>query len=250
MDEIIDAIKASFPDHVSVSQKRPGVFQLNLPLFHEDGDVVDLFLTTVNGQHVLCDFGLTLQRLSYAYDIDTPNKELILEKILSENGLSEDNGNISMRTSAQTVFGDIMHITQAFARIGSMRYFKREMVESLFFELLDEFIETELQEFKPSKNVHPIPERPDLEVDYQFIPNGHPVYLFGVKDATKAKLATISCLEFQKAHLNFKSLVVNEDFEKLPKNDKVRLTNACDKQYTSFEEFKASARQFLERERM
>jgi hypothetical protein len=129
-----------------------------------------------------------------------------------------------------------------------MRYFKRAVVENLFYEILDEFIEQELQEFKPKKDVTPIPERDDLVVDYSFTPNGHDIYLFGVKDAYKARLTTINCLEFQKANLKFHGWVVNENFEKLPKNDRTRLTNACDKQFTSLDEFKLSAKGFLERE--
>ncbi len=65
----------------------------------------------------------------------------------------------------------------------------------------------------------------------------------------KAKLATIICLEFQKAEIDFRGWVVNDDFEKLPKGDRTRLTNVCDKQFTSLEEFKISARNFLDRER-
>ncbi|MGI4805219.1 MAG: hypothetical protein ACRYFL_10635 [Janthinobacterium lividum] len=95
----------------------------------------------------------------------------------------------------------------------------------------------------------PIPDRDDLEADYSFSPNGHPVYLFGVKDVGRARLATISCLEYQKANLNFRGWVVNEDFEKLPKKDRIRLTNTCDKQFTSLEEFKTKAKTFLEREK-
>ena len=88
-----------------------------------------------------------------------------------------------------------------------------------------------------------------LEIDYEFTPNGYPVYLFGVKDTSKARLATISCLEFQKANIKFRSLIVHDDFEKLPRKDRSRLTNACDKQFTSLEEFKKDAKTFLERER-
>ena len=95
----------------------------------------------------------------------------------------------------------------------------------------------------------PIPNRDDLEADYSFSPNGHPVYLFGVKDAFKARLATISCLEYRMQKLNFRGWVVNEDFEKLPRKDRSRLTNTIDKQFTSFDEFKVNAKEFLERER-
>jgi hypothetical protein len=250
MEELIKKINENFNNIVKVEQKRPNIFQIYLPLYHEDGDMIDIFIEEKKkNSYSLCDFGLTLQRLSYSYDIDTANKEDILQKIITENSLSDNNGNISINTSPETVFGDIMHLTEAYAKIGSMRYFKREVIESLFYEMLDEFIDKELQEFLPSKKVYPIADRDDLEADYQFLPNGHPVYLFGVKDVSKARLATISCLEYQKNKINFKGWVVNEDFEKLPRKDRLRLTNVCDKQYTSLNEFKSSVKTYLERER-
>ncbi|MDE3237151.1 MAG: DUF1828 domain-containing protein [Bacteroidota bacterium] len=251
MEEILSYIKSDFNGRVAIKEKRPGIYQLLLPIYHEDGDMVDLFIKKKdNNQYILCDFGLTLQRLSYTYDIDTENKESILQRILIENNLSEEQGSICFDTKPETIYTDIMHITQAYAKIGSMRFFKREIIENLFYEMLDEFIVKELQEFKPKKKVMPIPNRDDLEADYSFSPNGHPIYLFGVKDVAKARLATISCLEYRMQKLNFRGWVVNEDFEKLPKKDRSRLTNTIDKQFTSFDEFKTNAREFLEREKM
>lgn len=250
MEEILNYIKIDFNGKVSIKEKRLGIFQLLLPIYHEDGDMIDLFITNKESKLILCDYGLTLQRLSYSYDIDTENKESILQRIISENSLSEEEGNICLDTKPGTIYTDIMHITQAYAKIGSMKYFKREVVENLFYEMLDDFIIEELQEFNPERKVLPIPNRDDLEADYSFTPNGHPIYLFGVKDVAKARLATISCLEYRMQKLNFRGWVINEDFEKLPRKDKSRLTNTIDKQFTSLEEFKVSAREFLERERM
>lgn len=251
MEEILTYIKSDFNNKASIKEKRPGIYQLLLPIYHEDGDMVDLFIKQKDkNKYILCDFGLTLQRLSYTYDIDTENKESILQRILVENSLIEEDGNICLDTNSETIYTDIMHITQAYAKIGSMKYFKREVIENLFYEMLDEFIIKELQEFKPQKKVFPIQNRDDLEADYSFSPNGHPVYLFGVKDVAKARLATISCLEYRMQKLNFRGWVVNEDFEKLPRKDRSRLTNTIDKQFTSFDEFKVNAREFLERERM
>lgn len=250
MEKILNTISKEFNNHVSAKSKRPGIMQLYLPLYHEDGDMIDIFLTeTKEGVYKLSDYGMTLQRLAYTYDIDTEHKEKVLQKIITENKLLDDNGSIGLLTTPETVFGDIMHLTSAYSKIGSMGYFKREVVENLFYEILDEFIFTELQMFKPEKGIYPIPERNDLLVDYKFSPNGHPIYLLGVKDSTQAKLATISCLEFQKANLNYRGWVVNEDFNKLPKNDRTRLTSACDKQFPTIEDFKQSAKLYLERER-
>jgi hypothetical protein len=249
MKTIFKNITNSFNKRIEIKEKRKNLYQIFLPIYHEDGDMIDLFIESVDNKFILCDYGLTLQRLSYNYDIDTENKESILQKIITENELIEENGNIKLETKDNTIFNDIMHITQVYAKIGSMKYFKREVVENLFYEMLDDFITKELQEFKPKKKVNPIPERDDLEADYSFSPNGHDVYLFGVKDVAKARLATISCLEYRMQKLNFRGWVINEDFEKLPRKDRSRLTNTIDKQFTTLDDFKASAKEFLERER-
>ena len=157
MDDILTYIKSDFNGRVSIKEKRPGIYQLLLPIYHEDGDMVDIFIKQKeNDKYTLCDFGLTLQRLSYTYDIDSENKESILQRILLENSLSEEEGNIYLDTKPETIYTDIMHITQAYAKIGSMRYFKREVIENLFYEMLEDFITKDLQEFKPLKKVMPI----------------------------------------------------------------------------------------------
>lgn len=250
IEKILGHIKKEFNGKVAIKQKRPGIYQLLLPIYHEDGDMIDLFVTSVDeNRYSLCDYGLTLQRLSYSYDIDSVNKETILQKILSENKLTEQEGNICLDTNLDTVFSDIMHITQAYAKIGSMRYFKREVIENLFFEMLDDYIFSDLSDFNPQKKVLPIPERDDLEADYSFQPNGKPVYLFGVKDVAKARLVTLSYQAYLLQNIKYHGWVVTENFEALPRKDKLRLTNACDKQFTSFDEFKINARSFLEKER-
>jgi hypothetical protein len=250
MEEILNHIRNDFNGKIGIRQKRPGIYQLIMPIYHEDGDMIDLFIKP-DGENgfTLCDFGLTLQRLSYSYDIDTENKESILQKIILENSLVEEEGNICLNTKPETIYTDIMHITQAYAKIGSMRYFRREVVENLFLETLEDFIFSELKEFNPEKKVLPIPDREELEVDYAFYPNGKPVYLFGVKDVAKARLATISYQAYLLNHLKYHGWVVTENFDALSKKDRMRLTNACDKQFTSLDEFRTSARQYLEKER-
>ncbi len=249
MNEILKHINRSFNNKINIREKRPGIYQLILPIFHEDGDMIDLFIEQEDGKiYRLSDYGMTIMRLSYSYEIDTIRKESILQKIISENLLSEENGNIYYYTKPESLYSDILHVCQSYMKIGSMRYFKREVIESLFYEMLDEFIQRDLVDFKPQQNVLPIPERDDLEADYKFTPNGRPVYLFGVKDISKARLTTISCLEYQRADLRFSSLIVHSDFDKLPKKDRSRLTNACDKQFTTLDDFKSNSRKYLERE--
>jgi hypothetical protein len=187
-------------------------------------------------------------RLSYTFDIDTPNKERIFRRILAENGVSEDGGEFFMEAASESLYMALLQFSQAVSKVCNMRYFKREVLASLFEELLAEFIQAELQRFKPRPTILPIPDRDDLEVDWEFLPNGVPLYLFASKDANRARLATISCLEFQRHNLKFKSIAVHEDMDKLGRKDRNRLTNACDKQFTSLDEFKQNAVSYLERE--
>lgn len=185
---------------------------------------------------------------SYDYDIDSPNREGILDKIISEHGLNRDDGNIYIDINADLLYEYVFQFSQTIAKVSSMQYFKREVVRSLFYEQLSEFIEMKLSFYQPRAKVFPVSSRDDLEVDYEFSLDNKKVYLFGIKDVAKARLTTISCLEFQIAKLPFKSIAVHEDFDGLPRKDRARITSAVDKQFTDLADFKQNAEQYLERE--
>jgi hypothetical protein len=247
----LDILRAQFNNQVSFRERRPGVLQLVAPLFHEDGDMVDIFLEPTNGGQEnirICDHGMTLMRLSYNFDIDTPNKERIFQRILSENRIREEKGNLFLDAKPESLYPSVLQFAQAVAKVSNMQLFKREVIQTLFYEMLTEFIEDSLNTYGPRPKVFPIPERDDLEVDFEFNIKPRPIYLFGVKDAAKARLTTISCLEFQRAKIPFKSFVVHEDFENLSRKDRSRITSAADKQFISLDDFKANAEQVLERE--
>jgi len=251
----IELLRVQFGDLVRLEEKRPNIQQVFAPLYHEDGDMMDIFLDLPNdadllvGQRIrLSDHGMTLMRLSYAFDLDTPNKEKIFHRILIENGADEEGGEISMETDAASLYPALMQFSHAIGKVCNMRQFRRETMESLFEEMLKEFIMEKLTSYQPVESVHPIPDRDDLEADWQFTPNGKPFYLFSVKDNARARLATISCLEFQRHNLPFRSMMVHEDFDKIGRKDKTRLTSASDKQFTSLDDFKQHVEQYLKRE--
>jgi len=65
-----------------------------------------------------------------------------------------------------------------------------------------------------------------------------------------ARLAAISCLEFQRRRIPFKGAIVHQDFESgITKKDRNRITSASDKQFTSLDDFRENGPQFFERER-
>lgn len=249
---LYNQLREQFGERFRLTVKRPNIYQVRLPLYHEDGDMLEIYLENApdaSDKVRVTDYAMTLMRLSYDYEIDTENKERIFQQIVSQNGLQEEDGSIYLDTPVQELYPALMQFAQTVNKVGSMRYFGREVVKSLFYEQVDEFIMTQLRQFKPVKEVSPIPERPELEADYAFYPaGGRAIYLYAIKDASKAKVATINCLEFERAGLSFGSMAVHQDFDTLPKRDRSFLTNACDKQFTTLPEFKAHSTRYLHRQ--
>lgn len=244
-----EILSKQFNASVRLEERRPGIMQLFAPLFHEDGDMVEIFLEErPTGLVRISDYASTIMRLSYTYELDTDNKRRVFDRIVSENMIQEDDGNLYIDSSLEHVYASVMQFAQAIAKISSMRQFTREVVKSMFYELLEKFVLEDLAPFNPHPSILPIPDRDDLEVDYQLDAGPRPVFLFGVKDKSRARLTTISCLEFQRAQLPFRSMVVHEDFESLSRKDRNRITNTVDKQFTSLDEFKQQGYQALARE--
>jgi hypothetical protein len=238
----VDQLRDQFGGHVELLEQRPGLYQLFAPLYHEDGDMLEIFLKdTGTGMVRISDCAMTLMRLSYDFEINTENKERVLRRILSENQVLLDDGNLFIDCLPESVYAAIMHFAQVVGKVMNMRLYKRDVIQSLFYELLNEFIESNLQQYRPKPHVLPNPTRDDLEVDWAFDVPSRPVYLFGVRDSSKARLVTISCLQFQLDRLPFRSFVVHEDFESLARKDRLRITSAADKQFPTLGDFQENA---------
>ena len=193
----LELLKAQFNGHVAFRERRPGVIQVVAPLFHEDGDMVDIFLDEPrngSGKFRVGDHGMTLMRLTYTFDLDTENKQRIFHRILAENRIQEQDGRLYVEAELEQIYPAILHFAQTVAKVSSMQFFKREVIQSLFYEQLAEFIEEHLGPYNPRAHALPIPDHDEYEVDYQLYAGPRPVYLFGVKDSDKARLVTIACL--------------------------------------------------------
>ncbi len=246
-----DEIKKKFNNYFFIEEKRPGIFQLFIPIYHPDGDMLDIFVKQSESDPnkiVIMDSGLTLMRLSYSFDIDTPNKEKIFNKILKEYGVQNENDNLFIETTSDTFYPALMQFAQTISKIINMRLYRREVIHSLFFEILDEFIMSKLQKYNPQKKFYPIPDHEEYEVDYCFNHRKRPIYLFGVNNSANSRLATISCQKFINEKLNFSSLIILENLDVIGKKDQARLMSAADKQFPSLEDFQKHAEEYIERE--
>lgn len=249
-EKYINRVKEQFNNFFSLKEKRENILQVFAPLYHADGDMMDIFLSEIPERNLirLSDYGLTLMRLSYSFDIDTPNKEKIFNKILAENSIQNENGNLYIDVQPEYIYHGLMQFAQVISKVTNMRLYKREVIHSLFFEMLEEFIMTNLQKYNPQKKYYPIPDHEEYEVDYCFNHRRRPIYLFGVNNSANARLATISSQKFIAEKLNFSSLIILEDLDVIGKKDQARLMSAADKQFPSLEDFQKLAEEYIERE--
>lgn len=249
-EKYINRVKEQFNNFFSLKEKRENILQVFAPLYHADGDMMDIFLSEIPERNLirLSDYGLTLMRLSYSFDIDTPNKEKIFNKILAENSIQNENGNLYIDVQPEYIYHGLMQFAQVISKVTNMRLYKREVIHSLFFEMLEEFIMTNLQKYNPQKKYYPIPDHEEYEVDYCFNHRRRPIYLFGVNNSANARLAIISSQKFIAEKLNFSSLIILEDLDVIGKKDQARLMSAADKQFPSLEDFQKLAEEYIERE--
>ena len=78
--QISDVLKSSFYNQFNLKEKRTDLYQIFVPLYHPDGDMFDIFLKILpNNQLLLTDCSLTLMRLSYTFEIDSPNNQTLLK---------------------------------------------------------------------------------------------------------------------------------------------------------------------------
>ena len=230
-----------------IYERRSGTYQLMVPILHEDGDMVDIYLqNSPKGENYIriCDFGMALMRLSYSYEINTDSKKRVFKSILYNNGIKEDNGNLYLDSPCDKFYENVLQFAGCVQKICSMDYWSRETIQSTFYEDLNSFILKELEEFNPQSNITPLSQNMDIQaetsvykVDWSLSWSNRRFYLFGVTGSSKAKESTIALLEFKQAKLPFISLIVHENMESLGDRDRTHLTRNADKQYPSLADF-------------
>ena len=221
-------------------ERRPGIYQLIVPILHEDGDMVDIYLQdSPKGESYIriSDFGMALMRLSYTYDVNTDARRRIFESILINNGVFNDDGNLYLDAEFGKLYEGILHFAGCAQKVCNMRYWNRETVRSAFYDDLEVYISADLTQFKPTPNQYPIPDYP-ISVDWSLRHESRSFYVFGVLGNDKAKNVAIALLEFQKARLPFISLVVHENMEDLGRKERYYLTSNADNQYPDLNEFR------------
>ncbi len=246
----IKKIKQSINFELDLIEKRPNIYQVVAPYYYEDGDMIEFYISLAENEKTLIfsDFGSTFMKLSYYLDNigkDNTNTK-VLKEIINENHMDINNGSIILKSSWENLSSSFIHFASTLCKISSLKYFNSCRHKSIFYEILNNFVESEFDKHYFQKDYTPINALPENKVDYLFKNNNKNIFLFGVKDDTKALKITNTCLEFKMHNLKYKSIVVYENFQQnLSDGVKARILRTTDKQFLDLEQFKAESKEYI-----
>ena len=136
----------------------------------------------------------------------------------------------------QQRFGDaLFSYIQAILRIADVSYLSREQVRSTFLEDLRGFLADVIPEERRIFDwAHPERDPKQIySVDCRMNGSGRPLLIFGLPGDGKTRDVTISLYKFEKWEMPFRSLAIFEDQERIGRKVLARLTDVCDRQYSS-----------------
>lgn len=240
-------LQKSFHNKFSLVKRRENLYQLIVPLYHEDGDMMDIFINTGGNSLVVCDCGMTLMRLSYTFEVDSEHKEKILFEILSQNEAKYDDGNIFIPTTFDMLFKTIMQLSQVISKVSSMKMLRKSNVSSLFYENVQNYIYSSLSQYTPYKNYLPIEGHTEYFVDYCLKINNKPAFLFTFNNEQKALISTVSVMEFQKKRISFTGVAISNNLADFTKNNQKRIISAMDKVFYDYDDFTSNSIDYFNR---
>lgn len=251
--ELQEIMCRSLCAQASVSASDDGRWRVDTPFMFPDGDAYALYVQQLpSGGLRVSDSGLTLMHLSYDNDIEKfreGTRARLLQQILAEGNLEEEDGEFYIDGPVSDLGMNLFRFGQALTRVHDLTFLNRLRSETTFYEDLRELLRDLLGQDRLTEGyvVPDVPRASEYPVDYYVRGGQTPLYLFGVPNRDKARLATIILQHLISANSDFNSMIVFQNMGDLPRADVSRLTNAANDQVDSLDAADDLRRKLLRR---
>lgn len=228
--------KTKICDEVNLAQEGLNRFIVFNPFMFDDGDHLVVLLKGVEGKWLFTDEGHTFMHVSYDdIDIDKGTRKKIIDSVLMSYGIRNQEGEL-VTEIPDNQFGDALYsYLQGLIKITDINYLTRERVRSTFMEDFRALIEETVPADRRIFNYYDKQHDPDGKYIIDCHINGikRPMFLFGVQNDDKCRDVTITCLQFEKFNLPFRSMAIFEDQESINRKVLARFSDVCDKQFST-----------------
>jgi hypothetical protein len=202
------------------------------PFFFPDGDPYLVYVEERPGGVLrLTDAGHTLMHLSYENDIDKfreGTRGRLFEQILSEQNVTEEAGAFFIDAPPHGLATAFFRLAQTLTQISDLTFLNRARIESTFYEDLFELLGRTVPPERITRDYiySGIENAEDYPIDFRVEGREDPLFVFGIPNRDKARLATIVLERLLRARADFESVLIFADQSLLPRKDLARLSNA------------------------
>lgn len=227
-----DTLCALMCANVKIHQRGENLLMVDTPFSFSDGDPYQIYIKELPAGAIrLTDMGHTLMHLSYENDIDKfreGTRGKLFEQIKAECFVEENDGEFYIDDQVENLSLNIFRLGQALTKISDLTFLNRARAESTFYEDLTEQLYRIIDSDRITKDYkYPqMDNAQDYPIDYYIEGKHAPLYLFGIPNRDKARLATITLERLLRANADFDSLLIFSDQSTIPKQDLARLSNA------------------------
>lgn len=231
VEKLQNALCKSFCADVRIVKRKGDVLLVDTPFHFPDGDAYSIYLEPLAaGGFRVTDSGHTMMHLSYENDISKFKEGArgrVYEQILAEMDLKEDDGEFYLESAADDLGKNVFRFGQALTKLHDLTFLNRARVESTFYE---DLWESMTHIVSPDKVVRDyiyrdMPNAEDYPIDYRIEGKTEPLFVFGIPNRDKARLATIVLEHLLRADAEFKSLLIFANQVEMPRADLARLSN-------------------------
>jgi hypothetical protein len=236
---------------IALHQEGINRYRVFTPFAFDDGDHLSIVLKREEDAWILSDEGHTYMHLTYSIDendLHRGTRQKIISNALSSFGVQDRNGELRAPIANGGYGHALYSFIQAILKISDVTFLTRERVRSTFMEDFRAFMSEAVPEGRRTFDWHH-PERDpqgNYSVDCRVNGTERPLLIFALPNDSRTMIATISLLQFEKWGLPFRSLAIFEEQEEIERKALARLTDACEKQFSSLAGNEERLRRFLE----
>lgn len=239
ISDIENNLKTKISNEIALIEEGVNRFRVFTPFEFDDGDHFSIVLKKENGNWKFTDEAHTIMHMSYDMDVSVlkkeGNRQKIITNTISNFGLEEKEGTLSIKIENDNFGGAFYNFVQALVKITDLSYLTREQVSSTFYEDFRSLI----SESVPKDRLIFDYTHPDYDKDGKYIVdcriNGmpKPIYLFAVLDDTKCRDVMISMLQFERWGIQNHSVSIFDDQENINRRVLAKFSDIGEKQFSS-----------------